>query len=185
VCSRALSCLSLSLRSSSARSLQSLAGAREAPHASRPSTREGAQPPALVRAKRRTLAPQRAPSSSAACPGAREAPHARASARAKQLSRLPGTKTTSEVLDDQITICDRDHTHESRQDRRLLSLKSRQMPGAQTKPHKKGPNNRASIPGSLKLPTNRQERELVVRLTETTEQHAHDAPQDLVSQVFV
>jgi hypothetical protein len=48
-------------------------GARTAPHASRPSARQTAQPPAPVRAQRRTP---------------------RARARAKQLSRMLGTKTS-------------------------------------------------------------------------------------------
>jgi hypothetical protein len=45
-------------------------GAREAPHASRPSARKTAQPHALLRCARSAarLAPKRAPSSSAACP---------------------------------------------------------------------------------------------------------------------
>jgi hypothetical protein len=55
-----------------------------------------------VRAQRRTLAPQRAPVRSPL--GARAAPHARAAARAKQFSRVPGTKTTQKTLEDQIAI---------------------------------------------------------------------------------
>ena len=50
-----------------------LSGARAAPHASRPSARQAPQPHLLVRAERRTP---------------------RAQARAKQLSRMPGTKTS-------------------------------------------------------------------------------------------
>jgi hypothetical protein len=70
-----------------------------APHASRaPRARQSTRMPrCALRAAR--LAPQRAPDFPAACPGARFAPRAsrrtpRAAARARQPSRMPGTKTS-------------------------------------------------------------------------------------------
>jgi hypothetical protein len=54
----------------------------------------------------RTLCAASLKTPSAACPVRAQRRTHRAPARAKQLSRMPGTKTTEEVLDDQITICD-------------------------------------------------------------------------------
>jgi len=62
----------------------------------------------------------------------------RAPARAKQLSRMPGNSSSPpDFARIRSRSANEMEAHESRQDRRLLSRKSRLVPGAQTKPHKK------------------------------------------------